>query len=92
MARTLDRRYGRSLLRMGRGDSPLSWKGSRQTSQEDEALTSNIAKTDGEANTPEWETGGALEHALLVLLWSRGTDRLASVLGRRAREWPYNPK
>jgi hypothetical protein len=35
---------------------------------------------------PGWETGGALEHAQSVLLWSTGTDHLAShgELGREA--------
>ena len=35
---------------------------------------------------------GALQHALLVLLWSSGTDRAASGLGSQARESSYIPK
>lgn len=58
----------------------------------DEALTSSIALIDGRANAPEWETGGALQHAPLVLLWWTGTDRLAGGLGGHVGERSYSLK
>jgi hypothetical protein len=76
--------------------------GGRSLSLELEVLETDVAGRRGfdkQHRIDRWKgkcagvgTEGALDHTQLVLLWSSGSDRLASGLGRRAGDRSSNLK